>query len=377
MSDELILSHVAQVRMIVPGSRDALLATVRDKGYLGESEVEPYLFRAEISSDVLDSHYTHMAESTLNNYARDAEKGVAFLKGHDYRQLPIGYSLTGTVESGDKKRVVADFYTVPGIAETDDLIFRMKTGLLRDVSVGFHGGRMVCDICSQDFWECRHWPGIKYEEKVGDTVTTKLATYTIEDARLSEVSGVFDGSTPDAMILKAQRAAKAGNLSREQVTLLEQKYRISLPATRYFVPPQESKMNESQVTRLKEIVINTGLVPEAERTTLDEETTLVYVDKLAAQNQTLQAQAADGVEYRNSLVTEALAEGVRAQGDKFNRALYEPTLRSASLAVIRQMRDDWKTTADALLPGNRRSNDTGDAQKKAVRKAHPTSAFKS
>jgi hypothetical protein len=246
---------------------------------------------------------------------------------------------------------VAGFYTIRGLAETDDLIRRMKGGLVRDVSVGFHGGEMRCDLCGQGFWECRHFPGLKYEEKKGDTVTTQLATFTIDDARLSEVSGVFDGSTPEAMILKAQRAAKAGELTAGQVLLLENQYRTRLPVTKTIpvAKTKEEKMpipeDFSKIRTLVGVETDEEVVPA--------------VETLKQRVSQLEPQAEDGRTYRTDLVAQALAEGVRAMGNDFDKTVYETTLKSAPLSVVKRMRDDWKRVADANLPQGRQSQEQG------------------
>lgn len=369
MTEEaLILSHIARVSLVQSRSLEDSIALVKARGMMDEQaliEHPPFFWRAEISSDLLDSHFTHMSMKTLENYARDAQNGVAFLPGHRHNELPIGYSIAGILEQvGTKNRVLGDFYTVSGLPETDGLITRMRTGLLRDVSVGFHGGEMRCDICHEDFWDCRHYPGLKYETKEGDTVRTLLATYEIDGAGLSEVSGVFDGSTPDAMILKAQRAAKAGELTQDQAYLLENRYRIALPLTRSFapaVPKQgESKMKEEDVVKVRTIL---GVASEDE--------IVAGVETLKSRAVTLEAEASEGRQYRLDLVQEALTQGVRAQGTQFDKTTYEEVLKTAPLATIKRMRDDWKGVADKLLTSGRQSlDDTEDKGRKVVVNAH-------
>jgi hypothetical protein len=364
-------SHLARVAPL-SAATEASLIRLREIG------IEPgdnlFQFRAEISNSLLDSHYTVMSAKTLNNYVRDANRGVSFLRSHNWRELPVGYSLSAALEVvGDKQRVVADFYTVRGLEDTDNLIRRIETGLLRDVSVGFSGGDIICNVCGSGLFECRHYPGIKYEEKVNGISTMKVATFTIDDAGLNEVSGVFDGSTPDAMILKAERAARAGELTPEMVEVIQNTYRVRLPVRSSFALGSTADKTKSQGEE------DMGL--EALRTALsvqtDEEVEPAVVN-LVQRNKALEAQAADGVTYRNDLVTQALAEGVRAQGNDFNKTLYEETLRTASLTVIKQMRDDWKKAADAKLKGGRHSVDTTSDEKQEKKKVQlrPAGAFK-
>lgn len=76
----------------------------------------------------------------------------------------------------------------------------------------------------------------------------------------------------------------------------------------------------------------------------------------------LRPLAADGETYRQDLISDALAEGVRALGNDFSREAYEPVLRGASIDTIKRMRDDWKSVADkALLPGRATSDDSTPA----------------
>lgn len=377
MHDQLtILSHPARVRSVTDADNAALVARISEQHGL-PAAASLYLWRAEISNDMLDSHFTHMAESTLNNYAADARAGVAFLKGHDWRALPIGYSVDAAYDESDgKKRVVADFYTVRGLSETDDLILRMQSGILRDVSVGFHGGSMSCDLCKRDFWECPHFPGLKYEVKEGDTVRTQLATFTIEDARLSEVSGVFDGSTPGAMILKAQE--RASDLSDSQRRILEQRYRVVLPApTRAFAgvektgqkPGKVERMNAEQFTQLTNTLIRAGVLSEEQREGVTEVDALAAADKLVARVKELEPQAADGRQYRKDLIDEALKEGVRALGKDFDAAMHEAMLSSQPLSTIKGMRDSWQKIGDERLPAGRKSVDDDQTPTQETNKA--------
>jgi hypothetical protein len=101
-------------------------------------------------------------------------------------------------------------------------------------------------------------------------------------------------------------------------------------------------------------------------------------DLAAAQTRAtaLEPEAADGRQYRADLLEQAFAEGVRALGDKFDKATYETLLRGASLATIKRMRDDWQLQGDARLPGGRASTDSGEQAPKptAQRRSTPESA---
>lgn len=94
---------------------------------------------------------------------------------------------------------------------------------------------------------------------------------------------------------------------------------------------------------------------------------------------TLEPQAADGAQYRSDLVAEALAEGVRAYGDKFDTETYTNMLNTAPLATIKRMKADWQTIGDQRLPQGRQTLDSseapgGNGQQRRVRV--PDSAYK-
>lgn len=359
MSDEALkLSHAAR---ILPKTLDSLRQTEEGRAAIeavGEDSI--FTFSAEISNTLLDSHFTRMSERTLKNYAEDATTGVSFLLGHNRYVPPTGYSVQGHLIEGQRKSVIADFYTVRGLPDSDDLITRIQTSLLRDVSVGFFGGEVTCDICHEDFWNCRHYPGMKYEIKEDGRITKVVATFEVDNARLSEVSGVFDGSTPEAMILKAQRHASAGLLDQKQIDLLEQTYRTRLPTKRSFAVPQERKssMEDKDLERVREIL---GVSEDSE--------IIQATERLHKRIKDLEPLAEEGKQYRKDEVARALAEGVRVYGNDFDKDKYQSLLENAPLDMVQRLASDWKKTADGLLPIGRVTTEKGDEPPKPE-KAH-------
>lgn len=71
----------------------------------------------------------------------------------------------------------------------------------------------------------------------------------------------------------------------------------------------------------------------------------------------LKPLAEEGKQYRADLVSDALAEGVRAYGEGFDEATYRSLLEAAPLATVKRMRDDWGQIAETRLPGQRKTND--------------------
>lgn len=374
----------ARVQQTVAERATDLLAIAKQRIYDPAilDERAPFFWSAEISSDLIDAYYTHMLPSTLTNFAADAKAGVAFLPGHNHRELPFGHSLDAMMESAadpERTRVVADFYTLSGLklngVTTDDLIAGIRSGILRDVSVGFYGGQHLCDICGRDYWDwdCMHIPGLKYEVKQGDVVRLVLSTFGVEGARLSEVSSVFDGATPQAGVLKAEREAAEGRLRPDAIRILEERYRVKLPvAKRQFAgantPGKEQRSMEFEqiVNQVRETL---GLsadadVPGAVARLSADASRLAEVEQRATTAEQrikeLEPQAEIGAQYRADLITAALAEGVRALGDKFNSDTYKRMLEGLDLAGIKQLKSDWETQGNARFTGGRSSTDAGE-----------------
>ena len=438
-----VRAYPARVRLVLPATRAAgdqesdrrseLLALARraaaDPAIFEERE--PYFWSAEISSNRLDSYSTRMMPSTLKNFAEDARNGVSFQNSHDFRKLGFGRSLDGRfvgAQGNGVARVESDFYTVPGLrlhdVSTDDFIAGVQSGVLRDVSVGFYGGRTVCSICGRDMdgwgWlfgdedACTHFPGESYDvtdakgNKTGERVT---AEGLIEDARLAEVSIVYEGATPGAGVLKAQRAAEAGKLPPPLARSLELRYRIRLPGTgrRWAgysqdndpdpaAPQERAAAQDREETTDMADTERTPLRDSAEQTTPprpEAETEREHApaaqgntdslpassssatpgaadaDPLASLRQVLQeaglnaadpeaavrALIRDRDEARQEYVDDALREGARAYGQSFDADLYRGVLADRPLATVKRMRDDWKRIGDALFAGGRASRD--------------------
>lgn len=342
---------------------------------LGDSE--PFIWRAEISSDRLDAYFTHMNERTLRNFAADAIAGVTFLDSHNHRQLGYGQSVTGVFEvEGEISRVMSDFYTVPGIsfgsglsyASTDDFIRAVKTRLARDVSVGFYDGDMICDICGGSFYdwrECPHWPGVEYPvgEQGEQTVT---ATFEIDNAHLAEVSAVYDGATPEAMIAKARQQAEAGELEPRVARILEVKYRIK-PDPRQIWPGVEIKERSKPMPDEK-----SERVIELEAQLAEANAEIERLKPLVEQGQRAKA----------ALVDWAIAEGTRAHGQNFPADTYREILLNSNLDHILEQRE--KYTTEARKRYKRTTVDTDEreaetaaeqAQPKQQRNGPPDSAY--
>jgi hypothetical protein len=420
-TQDLSFARVLDVRAQSGLDNDELLAKAKKRALDPEvfTEAEPFFFTGEISSTRWDAYDTKMGVTTLKNFAEDAERGVAFLRNHDTRQDPLGHSLGGRFVSGSGNgvaRVEADFYVLQD-SDGAPYVRKIRSGVVRDLSVGFFGGEWICSLCNRDMMDwmsrdgCPHLLGFSYTpEKGGEP---EKARATIENAHLAETSGVYDGATPGAMILKARSMAEHGMFDAPQRELVQVRYRLQLPdvprnwpgadleqRSNHMAEPtangaaQEPVPAEQILARLRGHGMPEGEKDPAEWVTGQmqrlqqlralEETlkgardgeekpadTLTRLCSLAtlvgdhrAEGEThgacatrLASQAADGRTYRTHLIDAALTEGVRAHGNDFAKERYQKLLEGSDLDTIRQMQADWAKIAGEHLKGGRVTQD--------------------
>lgn len=376
-----LFTHPARVLTVGPLDTARLLTLVREQHAFDASVLDeraPFFWPAEISSNRLDAYYTRMAPSSLRNYATEAAAGVAFQNSHAFDKLGFGRSLTGEFsEEGDLARVVAEFYTIPGLrlhdVSTDDFILGVRAGLIKDVSIGFYNGSFRCSICERSIWsyECPHIPGVKYAKRseTGEAVGEELAFAWVDEAHLAEVSAVYDGATPGAAILKAQQEAEGGRLRPEIQQLLEARYRgLSLqgrswPGSSAITPGGAAVDFEKLVADVRGalgVAVDADLLAGARAANTELQRLQAEVTRLQpleAEVGGLRTLAADGRQYRQDLVAEALVEGVRALGNGFGAETYRTILDAAPLETVKRMRDDWRAVGDRVLPGGRLTQD--------------------
>lgn len=86
--------------------------------------------------------------------------------------------------------------------------------------------------------------------------------------------------------------------------------------------------------------------------------TRMICDEVIAVRERADANEADaqiGRDYRDQLIADALAQGVRAKGDEFAQDIYKGVLQNSTVEGIKRMRDDWQKDGDARLGGGRQS----------------------
>jgi hypothetical protein len=398
----------------------------------------PFLFPAMVSNSILDAYYTHMSEKTLRNFAAEMGVGVAFLDSHRTGRLPVGYSYNGEfinyrpAQGGEAFGAMGLFYVTRSISlgadhsysTTNDYIRAIETRVVRDVSVGFHGGKWGCDLCGEDYWagRCPHVAGMEYEIAAEGL---RLATVEIDDAHLSEVSAVYDGATPGAAIHKVEQRWNRGEIGRAEREQIQNRFGIALPEIPFQIAAAGGKDISKRSTDMPkpedEVVAGVeetpapDAVPTADQAAPDAEPTVdvaeaeaVYAaveearaalpansrevsrtdvvrtlaskltaavqdntriqqeaDALREQVATLTPLAEDGRAYRVHLIEETLAEGVRVLGEAFPSEVYRNMLETATIDHIQQVRQSFVTKAADRFPGGRQLNGSagqGDQQ---------------
>lgn len=399
-----------------------------------------YFFPAEISNQNLDSYYTKMAESSLRNYSEDSNSGVAFQNSHKSRELGVGYVIHGEYIEQDK-RVLADIYTVRGIKlnadlDTDNFIKGIEAGLIRDVSIGFKSGpgyKETCNLCGESYWsyDCRHIAGMMYEmaddptaDPTNQNTNEQMAFVWIENARLSEVSAVYDGATPDAMILtKARREQRAGRLSGRLQTEIQKRFHIDLHEPRKTFGGSEQRMDEkenerpiledsqfeersetnmtdlekaqqAQIDAQAKTTLAEGRAVEAESKLTTAETRATTAEARVTELEAEIRAGADGIDgleiaadakaedvvrsirshvdkiapmakqadgFRSSAIDEAVKSGIRLFGDAFDEEKRRATLSKLELSEIQETAFDWDTRATEKFGKPRTSKEEGEA----------------
>jgi hypothetical protein len=427
-----------------PKSDDELFALYQKNHALVEDvpRGEMFFWSGEISNSSLDSWFTRMATSSLQNYAADAiNPSVSFQDSHARNELGVGRSLwseyvtTGNPPDGVKAEdyfpvVYADFFTSRGMQlgkmTTDNFIKGVQRGVIRDLSIGFKEGegfQYTCSVCGLDLWDwdCMHIPGCNYDivdnpdaDPSQQRSHEELCFAWVENARLSEVSAVYDGATTNAMIVKAQREARAGRLQRNNREFLEHRYRFQLDTGRklwtgadilrdtvrtIFTDPADAPLVDQRNARLSEVGIQSGDNSEKEQRqmpgqgntnsqpggaaetpaldytpqyrqacvnvglTIDEKASATdCVNALVEEVRRLQPLSEELKTVRAAEVEDAVKEKVRAFGDKANEEKTRKMLGGADVETIRQFRQEWREIGDKRFAGGRRSDEAGEGE---------------
>lgn len=343
---------------------------------------EVFTFSGSVSNDRMDSYFTRMdPATTLRNYVDDLKRGVSLMDWHETWRDPYGRSFDGEIESTlidgvtNETSARGHFYIVRDMKlnqeNTDDKIKAIRSGVIRDMSVGFGGDDMKyrCSSCSRhlDDWECPHIPG--YEDEY-----SRMVFAWIENATLREVSTVYKGATPGAYIDKAREYIQQGQLNPKAIQQLERAYGTKLDNNKRLYLPGKPQKEETEAMNIEEIrsAMKEGKLDKREIASLLNEGDKPYrnqedvalINELGA-NASLETvrqmkkEAEHGRSYFADLVEQAVKSRVRAQGDKFNADRYRAMLvRTDDVEYVKEEIEAYEDDVNAQFQGGRQTEDT-------------------
>lgn len=309
---------------------------------------------------------------------------------------------------------------VPGGMKTDDVIRNIETGVWHRLSVGFtlnpiegrKRGFYRCELCNEPLMskKCEHIPGLEYEGK--------LAIARIIDGSQREASLVYLNAAQGTVVSKARVFAAEGRIEARQIEQLEELHgvRIIQPGGQAplgsskreptgATPETKNKQQENNMDLARELL--KGMV-EAFRSVLPESPLRVKVVALATRVESaekeegireaaaafsalvtearadyaalkivhdavpeasrspdkiavLVTEAGEGRQYRADLTAAALVEGVRAEGNTFDKDHWTKALAGQPLSFIQKQRDIWKGQADSRIEPGRKSQEAAGA----------------
>lgn len=353
-----------------------------------ESLDEVFPFRGICSNSKMDAYLTKMdPETTLRNYVNNLKSGVSLMNGHDITQSPYGRSYDGEIITDpiqDITSVRGSWYipkdTVVNGVNTDQSIRAIKTGIQRDMSVGFGGDKLSyrCSSCSRDLFdhECPHFPGMVDER--GD-----MTFAWIVDAHLREVSTVYKGATPDAYIEKARAYHGQGELDLGYIAKLENAYSIRLDDGKdkrsFYLPKRQTKEEQNMTAqarnsllddirsairenKIEKSVVYDILAEEGDKFRQPEDIEIRNelgkdFSKPEAVRQ-LKKEAQQGRRYLADVIDSAVRSRVKAQGDTFNADSYRQMLTlSGDIDHIKDEIDSYERLAKERFVGGRQTAD--------------------
>jgi hypothetical protein len=212
----------------------------------------------------------------------------------------------------------------------------------------------------------------------------------VENARLAETSGVYKGSTPGAVIVKAERDAEAGTMKPEARQLIEQRYRIHLPEKRVQVPghkertevaereaepvtpppaeqgdappiaappaaelpPAVNPPSDEEEREVAQLLTRAGVTNEKAKTAI------LAARALAAEVERLKPLADDGTKYRERLRERVIQEQVRATGGA--NESFKSLVSRATVTELEGMLPDLAKRGNELFGGGRQTVDEAE-----------------
>lgn len=354
------------------GNVEQYMDRINQMSHVQLSAEDVFVYQGIISSDAMDSYYTKMdAETSLRNYANDLKAGTPLMTYHETSQSPIGRSFDSSIDvKEDGKTVVRGlFYIVRHTKingeSTDDLIRQIETGTLTEMSVGFGGINLwyKSSYDGKDIFESRYYPGDKDENG-------NLVYYYIMDATLREVSLVYKGACPDAVVERIRNDLPNMEDAERQIQKYETRFNVRID-----MPKQRSKegkrMNIEEIKRAVEKgdlqrgellkALKVDAITEGQRSILKE----LGDDASIETVRSLKEKAEIGERAFNEKLDELVKARV-AIGQEFDQEKYKEQMRSMDVDFIEDQTRLFEDIKKAEFKPGRQTQKQNDEDGKAI-----------
>ena len=336
---------------------------------------------------------------------------------------------------GESWALYGDTYIVRGKEKdgvsTDGIIADIEDGTLFDVSVGFGFNTSICSICGNEYYsgKCEHWRGQDYDGQMCYIIGKPPGW-------LGELSGVWDGAYPTAGVLSKDGTGETqkafillDEMPREEVKKLPSDVTTYCQyssnrgsAMTYFKKDDLAKGNVFSVPDLSNLkgsdqkvnekvlkMLETFDITFKEGETKTEEVLNQLAEKWDATVQEIKASVApltdppatpeafmtqeqateklgkelpadkvltyakEGMDYMAQLVDDAVAMGVRAQGNDFPAETWKNTFAGMGSQGIKDIMATFEKQAKEEVPAGRQSS---AFNQQTIAQTLPDDAFK-
>ena len=388
------------------------------------SAEEVFTFPTKMVGDKMIYHPwpVTLHKSLLEVFKQDALTGVAFLLDHPWAGFgrpkpayPYGRTFDAVLKKGDQEgenwALYGDVYIVRGKeldgVSTDAIIASIEDGTLFDVSVGFGNEVDECSICGNNIWDvskCEHYPGRVYDGQLC-YVIAKPPGY------LMELSAVFDGAYPGAMVLSSAGGDGAGDFvllkdadlkkvnpevqkfrvysaSRGRVLTfakrdaLERKIWAPFSGFNLYVPD----LTQGVPVSMSAAITTTQTASGGGETRVEQQNVQEFISKEKAVEvlgkeydaDTILKFAREGIQYREELIQDTIEWGIRAQGNDFPADAWKQLLSEPgrTIEAIKDFREQFKKQAEAAIPAGRKTAPEAGKGNAAVKSDIPDDCFK-
>ena len=326
-----------------------------------------------ISSAKRDGHNSYMTEKTLQNYAADAARGVPFMLDHSLSmEKQIGRTIAGNYDAAEKHTtatvcMLRDTDATPEALRVNEYIRRIERKFYDSCSVGYRDGTETCRIDNKPIWDwerndpCPHVPGRSYDGK--------LCEYDIDDAFLREVSLVPSGSNTDAKQLdRATWEAGLQNIKKERGDSLAARLNELIGdddrSSKIDRMAGAAGIDSSTVNQILNGSINCPPMNRLEgfarslNVSVDTLTDAASADGCSYEpdDEARSLLARDGLKWRETLIVEAVKQGVRAE-DSFDENKWRTRFSTQDSDFIKEQTQTWIKLGDAKWgKGGRKTN---------------------